>query len=97
MRKLQLDVDALEVESFVTADAGAEAGTVHGRAVSGGCLKTLYHNQCISLTGDLECQCADTAAVQHTCEALCATDGCLDTVYHLQCISLTGDLECQCA
>ena len=32
MAKIRLDVDALRVETFVTASDGSERGTVHGRS-----------------------------------------------------------------
>lgn len=35
MRKIQLDVSILRVESFVVADTSTERGTVRGQAVSG--------------------------------------------------------------
>ena len=90
MRKIQLDVDSLEVESFATTHDGAEArGTVHGRAGSGDCLKTLYQSPCVSLTGDLECQCVRTEANQYSCNAVC--EGTAN-----DCLSISGHLDCPC-
>lgn len=36
MKKLTLDLDQLRVESFSTAETGAEKGTVHGHLGTGG-------------------------------------------------------------
>jgi hypothetical protein len=37
MKKLKLEIDALEVESFDASGTRAEAGTVHGRGETAGC------------------------------------------------------------
>jgi hypothetical protein len=44
MRKLVLDLNDLDVESFETPTAGEGSGTVHGREVS----NTLCHTDCLS-------------------------------------------------
>lgn len=41
MRKVRLEVEALEVESFVADGAGGERGTVHGAQLSFGCTLSL--------------------------------------------------------
>jgi hypothetical protein len=90
MRKIQLDVDALAVESFATTDGGAEKrGTVQGRAGSGDCLRTLRQPECISLTGHLECYCVQTEANQLSCNVVCeGTEN--------DCLSISGHLDCPC-
>lgn len=90
MRKVKLDMDSLAVESFATTGGAEGRGTVHGRAeASGDCLRTLYQAQCISLTGDLECQCVHTEANQYSCGAVCeGTEN--------DCLSISGHLDCPC-
>lgn len=88
MSKIKLDVDSLAVESFATTDGGAKArGTVQGHA--GEPPRTLYQSPCISLTGDLECQCVYTATPQYSCNAVCeGTEN--------DCLSISGHLDCPC-
>ena len=77
MRKIQLDMESLEVESFATADAGAEKrGTVHGRADTDECVGTPSEAECVSFTGDLKCLCADSAPGQFSCGYICETRDC---------------------
>ena len=90
MGKMRLDVDQLAVESFATADGGAEKrGTVQGRGASGDCLGTLYQSPCISLTADLECQCVQTHPNQDSCNVVC--EGTAN-----DCLSISGHLDCPC-
>jgi hypothetical protein len=85
MRKIQLDLDALDVQSFATTGGGPEErGTVHARGGSGDCLGTLYQAECVSLTADLECRCVQTEANQYSCGAVCNGT------------SISGHLDCQC-
>lgn len=87
-RKIQLDVDSLAVESFATTEGDVpRRGTVHGQ--NGEPPKTLYQSPCISLTGDLECQCVHTAAPQYSCNTVCeGTEN--------DCLSISGHLDCPC-
>lgn len=50
MKKLQLDLDALRVESFVAADQSAERGTVAAHQMSG-----VPFTQQINCTWDAQC------------------------------------------
>jgi hypothetical protein len=54
MNKLRLDADALRVESFPTAPAALEAGTVHANAgtlVGGSCPQATCHTYDDTLCG----------------------------------------------
>lgn len=54
MRKISLDVDALEVESFDTRESGAkERGTVHGRGFTRDWEPSCH----VSCTRDYDCDC----------------------------------------
>jgi len=71
MRKISLDVDALEVESFATAERGAEKrGTVHGHSFPLSCLRTRNDPTC-----DEYCY-PQTVEGEYTCgQYICNTDG----------------------
>jgi hypothetical protein len=67
MRKLKLEIDALQVETFQTSPAGAERGTVAGNATflgTGGCW-TCDYTRCVETCGEScdnsldYCTCAD--------------------------------------
>ncbi len=72
MKKIQLDVDALEVQSFATSDGAKEHGTVRGH--SGICANTI--EECESLTDGWGCECVDTEPGQFSCNYLCETRDC---------------------
>ena len=46
MKKLRLNCEELRVESFPTAPAAEEPGTVNGHAATPGCAATLVGNSC---------------------------------------------------
>lgn len=50
MKKLRLDCENLRVESFPTATAAGEAGTVHGLAATPDCTQTLVGGSCPKVT-----------------------------------------------
>ena len=68
MAKLKLNLDALNVETFQTADAGAEEGTVHGQQItpagSCGCWYTVA-------TCPATCQITCGATCYPTCRYTC--------------------------
>lgn len=78
MRKIVLDVEELEVESFATAEGGAETrGTVRGHDITGLlCIKTLDGPDCDSLSGEFACNCVDTRENQYSCGIPCETRDC---------------------
>jgi hypothetical protein len=77
MRKIQLDMESLAVESFAIDAAGAEKrGTVRGRADSDECVGPPSEAECVSFTGDLKCLCADSAPGQFSCGYFCESRDC---------------------
>jgi hypothetical protein len=62
MDKIRIDVDALEVESFATAERGAkERGTVRGHDYSypnWDCPFSWGNLGCQSISGEVVCECA---------------------------------------
>ena len=93
MRKLKLELDALEVQSFETASAPKESGTVHGRVATHTCdlqcAKTpdgtcngamtcsLWESCCESNCGYYTCAYGCPASVGDTCDPSC--NWCLHT------------------
>lgn len=75
MKKIRLDLDALRVESFATAEAPRRGGTVHGHAPSyfpEPCAPTDRVTDCNDVTCAWSCNgytCEPTAA--NTCAATC--------------------------
>lgn len=77
MRKIRLEVEALEVESFATAGDGAEArGTVRGNSGDSVqlCPKS-WDTGCDSLSY-VECECVDSEPGQFSCGYYCETRDC---------------------
>ncbi|HVG44367.1 MAG TPA: hypothetical protein VM890_06530 [Longimicrobium sp.] len=74
MRKLKLEIDELQVETFATATAGVEHGTVEGNATflgTGACRSCVDMSRCIETCGDTcdnsldYCTCACTDDCTH--------------------------------
>ena len=66
MKKLRLNAEELRVESFPTAPAADESGTVNGHAATEGCGGTLVGGSCPKVT----CQTYDDTfcGLTHGCE-----------------------------
>lgn len=67
-KKLRLDVDALEVEAFATADIAAKNGTVYG-----------YSDQslpCLSDSGTIPCMCLPPLSADVDCPTMEAYPTC---------------------
>ncbi len=82
MKKIRLNVDELEVRSFVTDDAPERRGTVHGREYTEGHDQSCFGG-CIQQTHEFE-TCYQTG---FTCGATCDW-GCGE--YSNPCVSDTG-------
>jgi len=76
MRKLKLQIDDLQVETFATATAGMEQGTVEGNATflgTGACRSCVDMSRCIETCVDTcdnsldYCTCADCTAAGPGC------------------------------
>lgn len=82
MRKLKLELDTLQVESWETeADGGRERGTVLGRALTEDCQKVVlpYTQAC---SGAILCTYVQTCKVtcdDRTCRETCLETHCPDT------------------
>lgn len=75
-KKLKLDLDSLEVQSFATAGADGERGTVHGLGESirpslhvGPCDNTEAGGSCYLASGMVDCE--FSAAAQGSCGVDC--------------------------
>ncbi|HEU0052439.1 MAG TPA: hypothetical protein VFQ39_04645 [Longimicrobium sp.] len=70
MRKIQLDVDALTVESFITAAPRGPAGTVDGHSFENTMTGSVHACPCDTDFGTCYGSC------QVTCAQTCAAPGC---------------------
>jgi hypothetical protein len=72
MRKLKLEIDSLQVESFEAHAAKEQRGTVRG-------LLTAYYELCnVDDTWQVSCTCEPTCNAQtcYNCSAACGSAGC---------------------
>jgi hypothetical protein len=69
MAKLKLNLDQLTVDSFDTADAAAEKGTVFGEQCT--CYTNCTCPGCPSCVATCDASCNGTCAGQHTCDYTC--------------------------
>lgn len=74
MRKLQLDVSELKVESFETSDAAGERGTVHGH-VSPRCVTNYTCNPANNTCGEVE-SCGAWPSCYVSCDTACPVAEC---------------------
>lgn len=107
MRKLKLDVEALQVESFATVDAARRGGTVQGRVDDGDLTVTLPADDsdngfCYTKTTCIGPTYCCAATWRPTCAATCA-DTCANTCGWLctwgqnTCATFDGAVTCDYA
>ncbi|MDB4950865.1 MAG: hypothetical protein JWM27_3514 [Gemmatimonadetes bacterium] len=73
MRKLRLDLDALSVDSFETAAAEPERGTVHAHLSRDGVCSTYFctDEESCAYTGCGDCTLVDTCQANESCGISC--------------------------
>jgi hypothetical protein len=73
MKKLRLELDELEVESFSTVTGETERATVEGQALS-----QQFNSQCCpqSASVPVACICASAGELGDTCETTCNPNDC---------------------
>src|ERR1700755_1734565 len=89
MRKVRLDIDALEVESFAT-DGWIGKGTVRGHGSEDGTFVSLYPNAVEGCAGDggtrVPCGGGATCSCQpQTCAASCYVTACGNSCHATEC------------
>ncbi|HEU0012184.1 MAG TPA: hypothetical protein VFQ45_00800 [Longimicrobium sp.] len=83
MKKVKLEVESLEVESFETAASGDEQGTVFGHATlvcseQWTCTSCDSNESCLEVSCGASCggACGDQTYAMHSCEWWQSCDGC---------------------
>lgn len=72
MKKIRLDLDALDVESFATRDTPeAERGTVHGQGVANPWFTLDGHDSCYGMCATHEYNDCGACTVGPSCEYYC--------------------------